>query len=120
MSISPEIPRPFPTYRKHSSGQAITTLTENGRRKDRLLGRYGSPDSHAEYDRIIGEWLLNGRRFTLGDAPAPATEYTVSEQGLQHAIRGLDHLAFLQLRGIPSRGCRVSAAERVLRARGAP
>ena len=53
-----------PAYRKHKrSGRAVVTL--NGR--DYYLGPYGSKASKLEYDRIIAEWLANGRRAT--DAP---------------------------------------------------
>jgi integrase len=49
-----------PSYREHkASGQAVVTL--NG--KDIYLGRYGTKASHAEYDRLIAEWLANGRRL---------------------------------------------------------
>jgi hypothetical protein len=54
-----------PSYRLHRpSGLAVTTL--NGR--DVYLGRFGSPESRAEYDRLLMEWLSNGRRL-----PTPAT-----------------------------------------------
>jgi integrase len=36
-------------------------VTLNGR--DIYLGRFGTPGSRAEYDRIIAEWLSNGRRL---------------------------------------------------------
>ncbi len=50
-----------PNYRLHKpSGQAVVTL--NG--KDHYLGRYGSDESRAEYDRLIAEWLASGRRAT--------------------------------------------------------
>ena len=49
-----------PTYRKHkSTGQAVVTLGG----KDHYLGRYGTKDSKAEYDRLIAEWLAGGRRL---------------------------------------------------------
>src|SRR3954470_22889225 len=55
-----------PSYRLHKpSGQAVVTL--DGR--DLYLGQYGSPESRAEYDRLIAEWLANGRRL-----PAPTSE----------------------------------------------
>jgi hypothetical protein len=48
-----------PSYRLHKqSGQAIITLSG----KDALLGRHGTKDSRAKYDRLIAEWLANGRR----------------------------------------------------------
>ncbi len=47
-----------PYYRLHKrSGQAVVTL--NGR--DMYLGKHNTPESRAEYDRLIAEWLLNGR-----------------------------------------------------------
>ena len=41
-----------PSYRYHKpSGQAVVTL--NGR--DIYLGRYGSPETRAEFDRLLAE-----------------------------------------------------------------
>ena len=49
-----------PKYRKHkSTGQAVCTL--DGR--DHYLGRHGTKASEDEYNRIISEWLANGRRL---------------------------------------------------------
>jgi len=57
-----------PSYRLHKpTGQAVVTL--DGR--DLYLGRHGSPESRAEYDRIIAEWLTNGRRLS---APSSGRE----------------------------------------------
>jgi integrase len=64
----------IPSYRLHKpSGQAVVTL--NG--KDRYLGRHGSPESKATYERLIGEYLATRRRppegqgrtqgFTIGE-----------------------------------------------------
>jgi integrase len=30
---------------------------------DCYIGKFGTPESHAEYDRLIAEWLANGRRL---------------------------------------------------------
>ena len=50
-------PRRIPTYNLHRpSGLARVRL--NGR--DLYLGPHGTPESHAEYDRVIGEWLASG------------------------------------------------------------
>jgi len=47
-----------PSYRHHKkSGQAVVTLSG----KDHYLGPYGSKTSRAEYDRLVGIWLANGR-----------------------------------------------------------
>jgi len=63
-----------PSLRRHKpSGQAVVTL--DGR--DFYLGRHGAPESRAEYDRLLAEWLANGRRL-----PAPLaaeSDVTVNE-----------------------------------------
>ncbi len=57
------MPRPgnyVPKYRKHKqSGQAIVTLCGH----DHLLGPHGTKASKLEYDRLIGEWLQQGRQI---------------------------------------------------------
>src|SRR4051812_7688447 len=47
----------IPSYRLHKqSGQAVVTIYgTDGRRRDLLLGRYGSAESKAEYRRIVAE-----------------------------------------------------------------
>lgn len=50
----------IPSYRLHkSSGRAVVTIDG----KDHYLGIHGSPESRAEYDRLINLWLTNGRRL---------------------------------------------------------
>ena len=79
-------PAKLPAYRKHApSGRALVTLTDSasGRRRDVHLGVYGSPESRAEYERIIGQWLAGGkiveqsarqtRKAADADAPDPRT-----------------------------------------------
>ena len=62
-----------PSLRHHKpSGQAVMTL--NGR--DVYLGPFGSPQSRSEYDRLIAEWLLNGRRLPVASG---AGDITVNE-----------------------------------------
>jgi integrase len=71
-----------PKYRRHKpSGQAVVTLSEH----DHYLGKYDTPESHAEYDRLIAEWLANGRQ---APRKAKAANLTVNEVMLaywQHA-----------------------------------
>jgi hypothetical protein len=59
-----------PSYRLHKqTNKAIVTLPlGGGRYRDVLLGPYGSPESHAEYARVIDEWRA-GRpdRLAAGD-----------------------------------------------------
>jgi integrase len=61
----------IPAYRRHKhSGQAVVTL--NGR--DYYLGRFGSPESKVEYDRVTSEWLARGRHVE-----APTVDRLVKE-----------------------------------------
>lgn len=54
----PRLSHALPKYRKHrGSGQAVVTI--NGR--DFYLGPHKTKASKIEYDRLIGEWLANGR-----------------------------------------------------------
>src|SRR3954453_2436990 len=56
----PRLVNQNPSYRKHrASGQAIVTIDG----QDIYLGPHGTKASKSEYDRIIGEWLANGRRL---------------------------------------------------------
>ena len=54
----PRLSKSLPKYRKHkASGQAVVNLSG----KDHYLGPHGNKASKLEYDRLIGEWLANGR-----------------------------------------------------------
>lgn len=47
-----------PSYRLHKpTGLAVVTIGG----KDRYLGKHGTPESEAEYKRLIAEWLLRGQ-----------------------------------------------------------
>jgi hypothetical protein len=61
----PTLSKQIPSYRKHrGSGQAVVSL--NGR--DFYLGPHGTKASKLEYDRLIGEWLQQGRQIQPGAA----------------------------------------------------
>jgi hypothetical protein len=58
----PRLSRSVPQYRKHkASGQAFVELS--GKRI--YLGPFGTKVSKAEYDRLTGEWLQNGRKLSI-------------------------------------------------------
>jgi integrase len=60
-----------PKYRKHkASGQAIVTLSG----RDHYLGPYGTAASRKAYDRLVAEWIANGRA-----TPARQQDVTVIE-----------------------------------------
>jgi hypothetical protein len=48
-----------PAYRQLKA-RNLAVVTIDGR--DHYLGRYNSPESREQYDRLIAEWLANGRR----------------------------------------------------------
>ena len=51
-------PSRFPKYRLHKpSGLAVVSIAG----RDVYLGKFNTPESRAEYDRLIAEWLANGR-----------------------------------------------------------
>ncbi len=55
----PRLVHATPKYRKHrASGQAVVTIQG----QDSYLGPWKSKASLVEYDRLIAEWLANGRR----------------------------------------------------------
>jgi hypothetical protein len=83
-----------PSYRLHKqSGQGIVTLPDGrGGRRDVLLGVHGTAESRQAYDRVIAEWLANGR--LLAPSPAGASELSVNEVILaywHHAERYYRH-----------------------------
>ena len=62
-----------PSYRKHrASGHAIVTIDG----QDIYLGPHGTQISRNEYDRIIGEWLANGRRSVVNEG---ASDLAIAE-----------------------------------------
>ena len=63
------MPRPkgsisTPAYRRHKpSGRAVVTLSG----KDHYLGDWNTPESKAEYARLVGEWFSRGRVMPAAD-----------------------------------------------------
>jgi integrase len=50
----------IPSYTRHkASGQAVVRLSG----VDHYLGPWNTPQSRAEYDRVVNEWLARGRRL---------------------------------------------------------
>jgi integrase len=92
-TVRTSLPR-TPAYRLHKpTGQAVVTL--GGR--DHYLGRHGTPESKAEYDRLVAEWLAAGRMppaQSLGPGP------TVNEMILAY-VRHAD--AYYTMDGRPTK-----------------
>lgn len=66
--------RRTPSYCFHrASGQAVARIDG----KDHYLGKHGSPESQAEYNRLIAEWFANGQ--ALPAAASSGLGLTVNE-----------------------------------------
>jgi hypothetical protein len=87
-------PRSIPSYRRHkASRQGIVTLADGlGGRRDVLLGKYKTKASQAQYERVIAEWLANGRRLATPTADAPTlTMNELMLRFMEHADRTTDY-----------------------------
>ena len=72
----PRKPNSVPAYCLHRhSGKAIVRIAG----RDHYLGPYGSPESRAEYDRVIAEWLAGGRQVPSSATPAENESLLVNE-----------------------------------------
>jgi integrase len=83
----PRLTKRLPAYRLHkASGQAIVSLNS----RDFYLGPWNSPESHAEYSRLIKAWNANGRRSVpvAEPAEAPSAEDELSMAELMVAYLG--------------------------------
>jgi integrase len=69
----------LPSYRKHKqSGRAIVTFRlPSGKRKDYLLGPYGSKESKTEYARLVAEFQAAGG--SLSEPTGPVGDLTINE-----------------------------------------
>ncbi len=101
-----------PSYpsRPHKGQARITVRLVDGRRHDLLLGPFGSPESRAEYRRVLAELEASGGRYRVNGTGGPATGLTVAELCLlfwRHAegyyrladgspSRELDHFRYAQ------------------------
>lgn len=74
-----------PSYpKKPLQGQArITVRLMDGRRHGLLLGVFGSPESRAEYRRVLAELEASGGRYPLKEKGAVSTGLTVAELSLK-------------------------------------
>lgn len=70
----PKLTNKLPAYRLHKpSGRAVVTVAG----KVYYLGKYGSTESRAEYERVVAEWLTRSRR--PNPIPGLGPNLTVSE-----------------------------------------
>jgi integrase len=73
----------LPKYAYHkASGQAVVRLSG----KDFYLGPHGTKASKIEYDRLIGEWLANGRQLSDGASDTPITVTSLCARYLKYCL----------------------------------
>ena len=68
----PKLATKVPKYCRHARGQAFVKIAG----KQVWLGRYGDPIAREKYDRLVAEWLANGRTLPpppLSQQAQPAT-----------------------------------------------
>jgi integrase len=72
-----------PKLTRRSDGRAVVRLDG----EYRYCGRYGTAQATAEYNRLVGEWLANGRRLPPAEVPgeAPPTVADVIVAFMAHA-----------------------------------
>lgn len=131
--------RKIPSLRHHKArGLAVVTLGG----KDFYCGKFGSPESRREYDRVVGEWLAAGRpqatagplKLTMAQLLVHYMEYAKGYylppsrelEGIRLALRPLkEHYAHtaaadfgpLSLRAVRDRWVRAGLARKHINAR---
>jgi integrase len=84
------VPPPYP--KKAHNGQArITVRITGGWRKDLVLGPHGSPESLAEYRRVLAELEAHGGFYSVQATTPAAADLTVNELLLQYWRWAEDH-----------------------------
>jgi integrase len=72
----------IPKYRQHRpSGRAVVRI--NGH--DFYLGKFNSPESHAEYERLVGEWITGSRQTPADISPARRGVLSINDLILAYA-----------------------------------
>ena len=62
----PKLKKHIPKLCRHHSGHAFVKISGG----TRWLGKYGSGEAQEAYDRLVGEWLANGRDLPPQEPPA--------------------------------------------------
>jgi len=66
-------PLTIPAYRLHKpTGRAVVRLSG----RDIYLGTHGTPESHAEYQRVVAEWIARGGHYASMAAPATSARHS--------------------------------------------
>jgi hypothetical protein len=111
----------LPSYRLHKqSGQAVVTLgcAVTGKRRDIMLGEYGTPDSRVKYAETIAQWERDGRILDNAQPVEPTAQgVTVTEIMTDYWKGVLDRYGIADPSGrLPSRLYAIRSTVRLVRA----
>ena len=83
----------IPTYREHKqSGQAIVTITQGNARRDILLGKYATPESKVEYERVLAQLRTPAGLLGLMQSQSPGkADRTLAELLLTYVTHANQH-----------------------------
>jgi hypothetical protein len=101
MACTPKGTPPSYPNKPHKGQARITVRLIDGRRHDLLLGPFGSPESWAEYRRVLTELEAGGGRYPLNGQEAAASGLTVNEVCLRFWKHAESHYRLAD--GSPSR-----------------
>ena len=73
----PKLSTKMPKFCRHARGQAFVKIAG----QQIWLGRYGEPATREKYDRLVAQWLANGRTLPAA-APPPAAAEPLSIHGV--------------------------------------
>src|ERR1043166_9303533 len=91
MARTPKGTPPSYPSKPHKGQARITVRLIDGRRHDLLLGPFGSPESRAEYRRVLVELEAHGGRLLPKEDGRMASDLTVSELCLQFWRHAEEH-----------------------------
>jgi hypothetical protein len=78
----PRPKKPLPTYRHHKARNLVTVAG-----RDVYLGKYGSPESLAKYERVCAEIRIPTRRLRQHVADAGAAGRALVAWGMDRELR---------------------------------
>jgi hypothetical protein len=83
--------------KQRATGQAVVRLCG----KDFYLGRFGSAVAKGEYDRLITEWLANGRQLSNPDVGLSVAELLIDHASSHRTctVEFVQRSAWTALRG---------------------
>jgi len=84
---------PLPRLRRQKKTTGDLAFVElSGKRF--YLGRFGSPEAQQKYDRLVAEWLTNGRRLDVNPESVVCKYPADVKTGQFQSLASIDHRGF--------------------------